>query len=489
MFRGREKLVDKPVILFIDENPADVTLASMTLEKEIPQAEIRFASSALEFGDAIASGGFDVVVLDSQFSWADGSDVQRRLKDRYPDIPIVIFCNRVDARFEAKLFVSGPADFLSKSSSGFLGLPEAVRKATRRAHLRREESSGDARLRLLLERSQMGVFRADWQGRLLEFNSVLARMLGVKTETERPDSVLPLFFRSETQEELRRKVERDGPTRKREIEIAAPGRPPTWVAVTETVSEDDSGNKVIDGLVEDVSHYRKLQQSLKRSNQDLQDFAYVASHELQQPLRMVERFTKILAEEHVQRLDRDGAECVRFANEGARRMQTLVDDLLAFSRISSQTVAFELCDTSELVEKALMNLRPIVEEKRAGVTWSGLPRINADPRQMLQLFQNLIGNAIKFQKGDDNPRVRISSERREGFHYFSVRDNGIGIDPSHLASVFELFKRLDPSYPGSGLGLAICKRIVERHGGRIWAESQLGVGSAFHFKIPVTPTQ
>ncbi len=239
-------------------------------------------------------------------------------------------------------------------------------------------------------------------------------------------------------------------------------------------------------------HAQVTQQSdeLARSNRELEQFAYVASHDLQEPLRMVSSYVQLLGRRYSGQLDERADKYIYFAVDGATRMQRLISDLLAYSRVGTRGGGLSATDTSAAVEEALSNLEVALEESRASIEYPGLPQVTADSSQLVQLFQNLIGNALKF-KGDARPRVEIGAER-EGAHWrFSVRDNGVGFDQKYADRVFGVFKRLhrNRDIPGTGIGLAVCQRIIDRHGGRIWAESELGKGATFYFTLPVAPEQ
>lgn len=224
---------------------------------------------------------------------------------------------------------------------------------------------------------------------------------------------------------------------------------------------------------------------LKRSNAELEQFAYVASHDLQEPLRMVASYTQLLAKRYKGKLDTDADEFIGYAVDGANRMQRLINDLLAYSRVTTQGHGFELVDCHDLLEEVLGNFRLAVVESRAVVTHDVELTVMADRGQLGQVFQNLIGNAIKF-RGQEPSWVHISAKRKDAEWQFAIRDNGIGIDPQYADRIFVVFQRLHDreEYPGTGIGLAICKKIIERHGGRIWVESQLGKGATFYFTLP-----
>jgi signal transduction histidine kinase len=225
---------------------------------------------------------------------------------------------------------------------------------------------------------------------------------------------------------------------------------------------------------------------LARSNADLQQFAYVASHDLKEPLRMVASYTQLLARRYKGKLDSDADEFIRYAVDGANRMQWLINDLLAYSRVTSQEQVFEEVDCTKVLEEVMSNLQLSIEESQAVVTHDPLPTVMADGGQLGQLFQNLIANAITFH-GEEPPAVHVSAERMANEWLFSVRDNGVGLDPQYAERIFVIFQRLHDreEYPGTGIGLAICKKVVERHGGRIWVVSQVGQGATFYFTLPI----
>ncbi|MFA6216600.1 MAG: ATP-binding protein [Candidatus Omnitrophota bacterium] len=227
-------------------------------------------------------------------------------------------------------------------------------------------------------------------------------------------------------------------------------------------------------------------QELVRSNTELEHFAYIASHDLQEPLRMVSSYVQLLEKRYKGKLDADADDFIGYAVDGVNWMQSLINALLTYSRVGTQGKEFSEVDCNAVLARVLTNVRVSIEETQAVISYSPLPRIVADNQQMEQLFQNLIFNAIKF-RGKEPPRITVSCERRDNDWFFTVADNGIGFEQQYAERIFKIFQRLHSrkDYPGTGMGLAICKKILERHGGSIWVESQLGVGTTFYFKIPV----
>jgi PAS domain S-box-containing protein len=228
-----------------------------------------------------------------------------------------------------------------------------------------------------------------------------------------------------------------------------------------------------------------LIEKLENSNKELEQFAYVASHDLREPLRMITSFLELLKKKYENDLDGEANEFIDYAVDGAQRMDVMIKDLLDYSRISSQERKFEYLKSEEILNTALLNLNSVIIDSNTNIIHGPLPLIYANDQQMIQLFQNLIGNAIKY-RGKENPEIQISYEDVNDEYIFSIKDNGIGIDKKHLKRIFNIFHRLHTSeeYEGTGIGLAISEKILEKHRGKIWAESEKGKGTTFHFTIP-----
>jgi light-regulated signal transduction histidine kinase (bacteriophytochrome) len=245
------------------------------------------------------------------------------------------------------------------------------------------------------------------------------------------------------------------------------------------------------GVSVDVTELRKAEQQLAakaqelaRSNRELEQFAYVASHDLQEPLRMIGSYLQLVEKRYLDKFDVAGREFIGFAVDGAKRMQVMINDLLMYSRVGTRGKTLERTNCEEILARALKNLEVAIQETHAVITHDPLPEVMVDASQFAQLLQNLLGNALKFH-GPQPPQIHISARHVEGAWQFSVRDNGLGIAAEHFDRIFQIFQRLHTreEYPGTGIGLALARRIVERHGGRIWVESQVGQGSTFQFTI------
>jgi PAS domain S-box-containing protein len=255
-----------------------------------------------------------------------------------------------------------------------------------------------------------------------------------------------------------------------------------------------NGENLLYSIIHDITERKQIEnelnktlKNLQRSNSELEKFAYVASHDLQEPLRMISSFLQLLKRRYVGQLDSDADEFIEFAVDGAKRMQELIQDLLEYSRVTTKGKEFKDIKMDETLNKVLIDLKTSIDENNVNITQDPLPIVNADDSQMVQLLQNLIGNAIKY-RSEENPQIHISAEKEDRYWLFGVKDNGIGIDSKYAERVFTIFQRLhsNEEYDGTGIGLAISKSIVERHGGNIWIESEPDKGSTFYFTIPET---
>ncbi len=269
-----------------------------------------------------------------------------------------------------------------------------------------------------------------------------------------------------------------------------------FASITLSPVFDSSGELVaISAITRDITERKKADEVLKlkleelaRSNEELEQFAYVSSHDLQEPLWMITGYLQLLQRRYQGELDYKADKYINCAVEGAFRMQNLINDLLEFSRVTTITREPEFTDSEFILNQVLSNLKLFIIENKATVSYGSLPKIMADSIQLVQVFQNLIINGIKFH-GEKAPKIHISAEKKANEWLFSVQDNGIGIDPRCFKKIFEIFKRLHKreEYPGTGIGLAICKKIIEKQGGRIWVESELSKGSTFYFTLPINP--
>jgi light-regulated signal transduction histidine kinase (bacteriophytochrome) len=246
------------------------------------------------------------------------------------------------------------------------------------------------------------------------------------------------------------------------------------------------GGSYVVAAIRDITERRLQTEALARSNEALQQFAYVASHDLQEPLRMVSSYLQLLERRYKDKLDDDAREFIGFAVDGAKRMQALINDLLAYSRVGQPDAVHVEVALDKVASRVLEDLALTLQETGAKVTVGPLPAVRGEPSQLGQVFQNLISNALKFHRPGQPPTVEVRAHRQEGGWAITVRDEGIGLDPQYKDRIFQIFQRLHTreEYPGTGIGLAICKRIVEQHGGTIGVESRLGSGTAFTFTLP-----
>ncbi len=347
--------------------------------------------------------------------------------------------------------------------------------------------------RSLIEASVDPLVTIDPNGKITDVNDSTEVVTGFSREDIIGTDFSDYFTDPLKAREGYQKVFEEGIVRDYELEIKNKNGQITPVLYNASVYKDDSNNVIgVFASARDITELKESEKVLKlrldelaRSNKELEQFAYVSSHDLQEPLRMIASYLQLLDRKYKGKLDAKADKYINFSVDGATRMQNLIDDLLAFSRVTTQAKEFKPTDLEVIYKETLSNLELSIKENDAVISHDHLPIVQADKTQIAQVFQNLIGNAIKFQ-GNNKPKINISVTKEDNQWLFSVQDNGIGIDPKHSDRIFEVFKRLHKKrdYPGTGIGLAICKKIIERHGGRIWVESELGKGTIFYFTLP-----
>ena len=375
------------------------------------------------------------------------------------------------------------------------GFLEVNRDITARKRAQDSLADSELRFRAVSETAIEGIISMDENGLIKYWNPGAARLFG-RSAAEAMG--LPMSLVMAEPFLTPHQGTSGGPTVGRTFETTgrrADGRE-IPLEISLSAWSNTQGDKLFTAIVRDITERKNAERALEakadelsRSNQELEQFAYVASHDLQEPLRMVSNYTQLLGRRYKDKLDADANEFIDFAVDGAKRMQELIHDLLAYARVGTRGKQFRAVPGAEIVADALANLASAIEDTKAQVEVGELPSIVCDSTQLVQVFQNLIANAIKFGRPGETPRVRVSASRADQGWTIAVRDNGIGIEPKYFERIFQMFQRLHTrqEYAGTGIGLALCKKIVERHGGRIRVESTPGQGTTFAFTLPDTP--
>jgi PAS domain S-box-containing protein len=380
--------------------------------------------------------------------------------------------------------------------SDFYGIVSTVSDITAARAAQDALRVSEERFRQTFEYAEDGIANVSLDGHFLLVNRRLCEMLGRPEEALIGLSVKDISHpddRDVTDGARRRLL--GGELRSVQFEkryLRSDGEP-FWVELTIGLVRDARGEPLYEiAVFNDITERKEAEamlneahQELKRSNAELEQFAYVASHDLQEPLRMVSSYTQLLQRRYKEKFDGDANEFMGYIVDGAARMKQLIEDLLAYSRVGTRGKDFKPVEVEAALRRAVANLRAAITESGASVSNDPLPPVEADDLQLAQLFQNLIGNALKF-RSSSVPRIHISVSQTDSEYQFAVADNGIGIEPQYFERIFMVFQRLHNKgeYPGTGIGLAICKKVVERHGGRIWVDSTPGGGSTFRFTLP-----
>jgi len=478
-----------PPIVLIDDDADDRELLSLILRGAFGDVQILEVADAAALARVMSEGRFGLVLTEHQLGWIRSVDVLRLVRDLKPDCPVVVVTRQPVERVASEVLHLQPDGLVPKSSSGLVGLPQALRAALLRLRRRLAATGPEAGYQRLLDALPVGVFVASAEGTLLDANPAFARMLGhERAEDCVHRSLDELFAESGAAAAWRAGLDEAGAPSALEVGLRRADGSSVEVRLSSWLAPGGAGGAAqIQGTIEArvaSSADGPRPETPAGAPGEAEEMAYVVSHDLRQPVTQVVRYLELLGEEPSAKLGASAAELLAQARGGARRLEGMIDAVLRCARIESQGEAFAAVDLGTVLSRVATRL---AEEAAAPPGWidaDRLPTVTADERQIEQLFDNLLHNALKFRRAEP-PRVRVGAEDAADHWHLFVRDNGIGIDPKDAQRIFVMFQRLhtDAEYPGSGIGLAICRRIVARHGGRIWVESQPGQGATFHFTL------
>ena len=488
-------------ILLVEDNEHDRLAFRRALRKSQVSCELTECVRAEEAMDRLRASpsSFSLVVVDHNLPGMTGLDLCRDLLDKKLPLPLVLLTGRGSEELAVSALKAGVDDYIVKDShDGYLDLlpivlPQTVeRHEDRIARKRAEEAlrESEARFRNIVEGSQAGYCFIDKNGRFQDCNDAWLRMHGYAS----PEEVMGQHFTLTQAEANIEQAERN-------FENLLNGEPiPSGEAISRCKDgciayHTFSANPVVKGgevvgaelFFIDISKRKQAEEKLRNINEELKSFSHIVSHDLKTPIVFIQGFSSFLLEGYGDKMDEKGRMCLERIQANANRMEALISDLLALSRIGKVVSTFEEVSFSEIVENVLSNLQDRLNETGVEVILEDhFPSVYCDGERIYQVLDNLLVNAIKFRDRTKSPKIQIGHEDKEEFHQFFVRDNGIGIDAKHHVRVFERFHRLRETndVEGTGLGLSIVERIVNNHGGKIWVESERGAGSTFYFTIP-----
>lgn len=492
-------------LLLIDDDAAHADEIEQHFSKDHDSPRLELVADLSTALKRLTQGAFDGILL--KHSAASHENSLSELCVRTNMIPIIVLVTRNEIDAVADWLFCGAQEFIIEEDLTGVRLRQVVQRAIQKVgSLMALESkiekfrASDTRMRAVLNASLDGVITLDTEGRILEFNPAAEKAFGY-TSDELVGRHVNQLFRSEEKSDFLltglKEFQQHGESSVlgKRIEVMAIRRDgSTFVAEMAAHPVPLEEEPIFTLFIRDITVRRQAEEGqrkyaaeLERSNHDLEQYASIVSHDLEAPLRAISGFCDLLQKNYSAQLDAKAKEFMALIMDGARRMGALIGDLHTYSKVATHRRPLQPIDCHAVVETSIKNLEAEITVSGAEVVVGNMPILLADKTQMIQLFQNLIGNAIKY-RGKHPPKVHIVSEREEQQWVIKIRDNGIGFDPANTSQIFEIFHRLHPDesqYAGTGIGLAICKRIVEQHQGKIWAESILGEGSTFIFTFSV----
>lgn len=488
---------NKLKILIVDDQPSNLRFLSKILTDQGYNVK-RAISGQLGLNAALASPP-NLILLDIMMPDMDGYELCQKLKsmESTRSVPIIFLSGLDDVQYKIKAFQVGGVDYITKPFQ----VEEVLARIDTQIALQKLQNKLEEQNTLLQQSQSLiaSILNSSLDGiaafatvrnqerKIVDFQWILVNhsveaILDLKSEELVGKYLLeemPLH-RKNGLFDLYVSVVETGEPLDTEFYYEQEKLSPCWLQIVAV--------KLNDGFAvtfHNITARKQAEEELARSNAELEQFAYVASHDLQAPLSTIASYAQLLEGRYRDKIDANAMKFIQKMIKGSVRMQSLIDDLLEYSRVSKKSKDFEATDCNQIFEEACGNLHLAIRKNQATVSRCDLPTVIGDCSQMVQVFQNLIGNAIKYRR-DEPPIIHLNAERRETDWLFSVSDNGIGIDSKHSERIFQIFQRLhtQEEYTGTGIGLAICQKIVERHGGQIWVESQLGAGAIFYFTLP-----
>ncbi|MBE9080396.1 response regulator [Romeria aff. gracilis LEGE 07310] len=484
-------------LLLIDDNPDDRLLAKRELSRKFPELKISEVGHPDGFAQALEALPFDLVVTDYQLGWSTGLEVLRSIKDRRPDCPVIMFTNTGTEEIAVAGMKQGLDDYVIKSPQHFTRLPQATQSAWEKAQMRRQNARLESRLQALLSQLDLGIFRAQPDGRLLEVNPAFLRMLQLPSLAAAQALVDAQLKISSIE-----RVADQGASR--EILLHRADGSSIWLRLSETLSQVDS-ELIVEGLVEDISLRKqaeaqirdinraledRVQQrtaELERANNEMEGFAYSISHDLRSPIRQINSFMSLLAEQlQGTDLDQTVQHYLSVVSELTVQASDMLDALLNFSRTGRVEMKAEEVNMMQLVKTLRTQAEALSSDCQISWQIEPLPSVRCDRELLRTVWQNLLENAVKFTCTRSDAKITVGSSQGDSEVIFFVKDNGVGFDPKQADKLFGVFQRAHSSrdYSGTGIGLANVQRAILRHGGRVWAEGQVGQGATFYFSLP-----
>lgn len=494
-------------ILHVEDSLSDSDQIKWLLKKAGINYHYLLATDEKSFRVALHQFDPDIILCDHTFPNFNSTLAFGIVQEQKPTTPFILVTGTVSEEFAVEMMKKGVADYLLKTNLQRLPIAiiQAIEKKVNDGHLKKlqlELQHSESQLRTIFNNATVGLILSDTKGRIIQFNELARHFIKISSEqsVKSNHNLLDLYekgknaYFSSIQRALNGEsfgqeflyIKKNLKTRSFYISFNPVKDELSKIVgscvTIEDITERKNTEIQLKKLNEDLQFQTKL---LKASNEWLEHFAYVASHDLQEPLRMVSSYLNLLKKNYDPILDEKGKKYISYATDGATRMRQMIADLLEFSRVGKIIKVAENIDLNQLVNEVILLFKKEIKEKKAFIKIGPLPTIHSPSSPIRQVFQNLISNAIKYCPPNQSPQINISSKELEDFWQISISDNGIGIDPQSQHSIFQIFHRLHTreEYPGTGMGLAITQKIIENLGGIIWIESELGKGASFHFNL------